>query len=342
MKDARHPSPAGTPAIGIDAKVAFLERPEAYPEATEWVEVVETHMSWVFLTERFAYKLKKPVRYEFLDFRTLGARHRNCKIEVRLNRRLAPTVYLGAVPLAMDQEGRLSLGGAGEPVDWLVKMHRLSRDQMLDQAIERRAVDIVRVRNVARYLAAFYRDAKPIAMSAKVYRKRMTAEIDANRYHLTQPQYRLPVDLIEKACSAQSRFLGAHPDLFERRVIEAHGDLRPEHICLSEPPQIIDCLEFKRDFRILDPVDELSFLALECERLGAPDIGPVIFDTYRAVTGDTWPENLVFFYKSLRGCLRAKIAAWHLREAKVRQPAKWTGRARTYLALGEAYAEKLD
>ena len=110
----------------------------------------------------------------------------------------------------------------------------------------------------------------------------------------------------------------------------------------SEPPQIIDCLEFKRDFRILDPVDELSFLALECERLGAPDIGPVIFDTYRAVTGDTWPDNLVFFYKSLRGCLRAKIAAWHLREPNVRQRPKWTGRARTYLALGETYAEKLD
>src|SRR5512144_2014808 len=107
------------------AKVAFLLQPRTYPEAPPRIELVETHMSWVFLTERYAYKLKKPVRHDFLDFSTLAARYRNCLEELRLNRRLAWNVYLDIVPLAVDPAGQVRLEGTGEVIDWLVKMRRL-------------------------------------------------------------------------------------------------------------------------------------------------------------------------------------------------------------------------
>jgi hypothetical protein len=177
----------GGPDLGIGAKLAFLARAEAYPEASERVEVLETHMSWVFLTERFAYKLKKPVRYEFLDFRTIPARRHYCEEEIRLNRRLAPETYLRLVPLTMGRDGKLCLGGFGEPVDWLVKMYRLPRKRMLDQAIANRSVREPQIRGVALFLAEFYRDAAPVAMTPRAYRERLNSEVTANLRHLRNP-----------------------------------------------------------------------------------------------------------------------------------------------------------
>jgi aminoglycoside phosphotransferase family enzyme len=300
----------------------------------------------VFLTGRFAYKLKKPVRYEFLDFRTVQARQRSCEEEVRLNRRLAPEVYLGVVPLTRNPDGGLRLGGFGEPVDWLVKMHRLPPERMLDRAIAQGTLTPPQVRGLALFLAEFYRNAPPVVMTAQAYRTRLDAEIAANLRHLRDSAYDLPGGLVERLCRAQADFLAAHPALFDRRarnrrIIEAHGDLRPEHICLGPRPQIIDCLEFKREFRILDPADELSFLSLECARLGAANVEPLLFEVYREVTEDAPAAELIAFYKGYRACLRAKIAVWHLREPEVRTPEKWRALARTYLALAEAETVRL-
>lgn len=115
----------------INAKVAFLRSPDAYADSPPTVQVTETHMSWVFLAGQLAYKLKKPVRYEFLDFSTVEARRKNCEREVELNRRLAGDVYCGVVPLVINSDGRLQLEGQGNIVDWLVKMRRLPAHQML-------------------------------------------------------------------------------------------------------------------------------------------------------------------------------------------------------------------
>jgi aminoglycoside phosphotransferase family enzyme len=202
------------------------------------------------------------------------------------------------------------------------------------------------VRGLALFLAEFYRNAPAVAVTAATYRARLDAEIAANLRHLRDPAYGLPVDLVERLCRAQADFLATHPALFDRRArdrrfIEAHGDLRPEHICLGPRPQIIDCLEFKREFRILDPADELSFLSLECARLGAPKVESLLFELYHRVTEDTPAAELIAFYKSYRACLRAKIAVWHLREPEPRTPEKWPALARTYLALAEAEIARL-
>ena len=324
---------------GIKEKVAFLSKPDVYPVPTRQVETKETHMSWVFLTDTQAWKLKKPVRYEYLDFSTPEARRRNCEEELRLNRRLAPEVYLGTAPLTLDAEGKMHLAGKGEPIDWLVSMRRLPAERMLDRMITNQTASAAEVRKVGVLLAWFYKQATPVAMTPSEYRKRLAADVFANQQELAKPECGLPVDLLESITKTQLNYLNQESELFDARVragkiIEAHGDLRPEHICLESEPLIIDCLEFNRDFRILDPASELAFLAVECERLGAPWVGQLILNTYFDETGDRPPEGLILFYKSYHACLRAKIAVWHLKDHE--DWAKWTEKASCYLHLAGA------
>lgn len=330
----------------ITDKVDFLLRPESYPEGTAAVEAVETHISWVFLTDIHAYKLKKPVRYPFLDFRTIDARHIDCLEEVRLNRRLARDIYLGVIPITLEG-GEPRLDGSGRAVDWLVKMRRLPSERMLDRLIEAGLAGAREIRAVGEQLARFYRERSPVELAAHEYRRCLGDDIDENAAELTDGAYALPAARVGALCRRQSSFLdSAAGQLDERvglgRIVEGHGDLRPEHICLLEPPVVIDCLEFRRQFRILDPVDELAYLAMECERLGAGWVAPELFGVYRAVTGDTFPDELIHFYASLRAALRAKLAIWHNRDHGITDPQKWVRKALNYLEAAERHAGRLS
>lgn len=332
--------------VGLREKIAFLGRPESYPERPAAVETIETHMSCVFLTERHAWKLKKPVRHDYLDFSTLEARRADCERELRLNRRLAPGVYLATVPLTLTPRGALRLGAGGEPIEWLIKMRRLPREAMLDQAIREGRLGREEVRRFTRALAEFYRRATPVAIAPARYLRRFERGIRENRAALSAPQYRLPRSLLRSAFAAQRSALAREAVSLERRaaerrIVEGHGDLRPEHVCLSPRPLFIDCLEFNRDWRLLDPAEELAYLAMECEFAGARWVGDVVFDTYREASGDDPPRRLVRFYQAYRAGLRAKLAAWHLRDRldpQARQ--KWLERARRYLELAERLARE--
>jgi aminoglycoside phosphotransferase family enzyme len=340
------PISVSSPQVAIEAKVRFLQRPDSYPESPARVDTIETHMSWVFLTDDLVYKLKKPVHYDFLDFSTLEARRLDSEDEVRLNRRLAPEVYLGTLPLTADEEGKLQMGGSGEVVDWLVKMRRLPADRMLDHAIRSRSLIEADVERIGTALAEFYLGCPAVELSPAAYREQCVKRVEDNLCELTNPAFHLPVDTVRAVTLAQLELIRSYPELFEHRaaenrIVEGHGDLRPEHICMEPRPVFIDCLEFRRDYRILDPADELAFLSMECERLGGAWVGDILFRTYREITGD-WPsDKLLGFYKSYRACLRAKIAIWHLKDAAVADPGKWSALAREYLELAERHAGKL-
>ena len=327
--------------VTLRDKVSHLSRPESYLEHPAAVEVMQTHMSCVFLTTHHAWKLKKPVRHDFLDFSTLEARRADCEEELRLNRRLAPDVYLEVVPLVLTPQGALQLAGDGPAVEWLVKMRRLPEDAMLDHAIRRGAVTRQDVRRFALALAGFYRGAEPVVLDAVQYRSRLERDIRANRDGLSPPEFSMPAARVESVTAWLLAFLSRGASLFDarvtdRRIVEGHGDLRPEHVCLGPEPVFIDCLEFNRDWRVLDPADELAYLAMECEYAGAPWIGEVVFETYREATGDAPPLPLVQFHKAHRAVLRAKLSAWHLKDhPDLADQGKWIARAQRYLELAE-------
>jgi aminoglycoside phosphotransferase family enzyme len=321
---------------GIEEKVAFLSRPQAYAEDIRSVEIRQTHMSWVFLTDKHAWKLKKPARTEYLDFSTPEARRRNCLREVRLNRRLAEGVYLGVVPLTMDRRGNLQLHGYGKTIDWLVQMRRLPGDRMLDKLIASHEVSEQDVLRLASKVVTFYKKARPVLMTGSQYCNRLIDDLERAQRELTQTAYGLKTDLAQSVIRTQLEFLGTNSNLIEARVregrvIDAHGDLRPEHVCLEAEPVIIDCLEFNRSLRILDAASELAFLALECERLGGPEIGKQLLNVYSQLADDWFPNALLGFYRAYHAVVRAKIAIWHLKDEPVLDPAHWVAKAERYL-----------
>jgi aminoglycoside phosphotransferase family enzyme len=327
---------------GLDEKVAFLRMPQSYPEAPHRVDAIETHMSWVFVLDQHVYKLKKPVRHELLDFRTRDARHACCEAEVALNLRLAPDVYRGLVPLTCDAEGRFALDGSGNVVDWLVSMNRLPADRMLDQVLLHGAPDEADLLRLVRRLHDFYRALPPATRDCARWRERFRRRIQANRQALASPAYQLPRERVNKLAAAQLHALGRLGPVLDRRVldgriVEGHGDLRPEHICLCEPIVVIDCLEYARTLRLADVVDEIGFLALECERLGARGTGHCLVRQYALLSGETVPPGLLDFYQSCRATMRALLAARHLLDHGPCDCPHWMRRAGQYLQLAEEH-----
>ena len=351
--DTRHPATRAADraaalrdsADGLQAKVDFLASPAAYPEHPARVDVRETHMSWVFLTDGTAYKLKKPVVYPYLDFSTLEAREARCRDEVRLNRRLAPDVYLGVARLTRAADGRLAIDGKGTIVDWLVRMRRLPEERTLERLIVRGELAPAHVAQIGELLAGFYRRLAPAEVGAQRYVELLRAQHDANAGLLLRPDFALDGLRVEGMLKAIDRFFDADRALLEARaagghVVEGHGDLRPEHVFLLDAPVVIDCLEFNRALRLVDPFDEIGFLGLECARLGAPWVGEQLRRDLEARLGDRIDARLQHFYVALRACLRARLALAHLTEPEPREPHKWPQRAKEYLALAERAVAK--
>lgn len=335
---------AGTP--GPEARLRFLCAPATHglpPQAP--IELVETNMAWVVLAGPYALKLKKPVRRPFLDFTTLRARERACREELRLNARLAPDVYLGLDALQWDGRAlALVPAGARRPgsrtLDWLIRMRRLPRDRMLDALIARGAIAAADVDALADVLVAFYRAAPAASPPGDGYVARFEREHAVNRQVLCDPR----LGLAARAAAVLDRF-GARlaseaPRLRARaaagRVVDGHGDLRPEHVCLDGAAVIIDALEFNEDLRRVDPLDEAALLGVECEALGAPWIGPQVAARLAAGLGDADGPALLPFYRAWRALLRARLALAHLADPSPRTPGRWAPLAARFVAIAAA------
>ena len=334
------PSVSTSPPEGISTKekVRFLSIPSSYPEAPDEVRLVETHMSWVFLAGERVYKLKKPVSFPFLDFSTLAAREASCRDEVRLNRRLAPDTYLGVMPLRIDMAGHLSLRDQGQVVDWLVVMRRLPGDRMLDRLLKQGVVGEGDLDRITGVLASFYRRTERADVAPAAYVARFEQQQALNRQVLTRRDFtvdhgrvptvldRLDLGLIENRPLLEERVRSG-------RVLDGHGDMRPEHICLVEPIVIFDCLEFNRDLRLVDPFDEIGFLGMECAVLGAAWVAPILARQLGEKLGERPPDCLLMFYRAFRAVLRARLALAHLLDPEPREPGKWEPLATHYLNM---------
>jgi aminoglycoside phosphotransferase family enzyme len=323
--------------LGSDAAHAgYAGRDGVAPQ----VEIVETHMSWVFLVGNHVLKLKKPVRYPFLDFSTLAARKACCREEVRLNSRLAPGIYRGLMAVQWFN-GQLMLRAEADAsetlartVEWLVWMKRLPQAQMLDRMLADGRVDAAAVDALLAVLCGFYRDASSGETDAASYAARFEREQAINRELLLRPQFSLRgldevLDRFDRALQRSRGMLRARAA--GGRIVDGHGDLRPEHVCLLSPPVVIDCLEFNAALRQVDPFDELAFLALECDLLGASWIGPQLVDGCAAALGDAPPASLLHLYTAGRALLRARLAMAHLLEPAPRTPLRWAAQAQRYV-----------
>jgi len=333
-----------------EAKLHYLQATLAPAGIGEPVRRLETHMSWILLGGEQVLKLKKPVRYPFLDFSTVQARERDAREEVRLNRRLAPSVYLGLLALQWEDgvftlvpEERLP--APGRTVDWLVAMRRLPAARMLDRLIGRGELQPSDVDALIDVLVPFYRHTPRSGIGEDDYLGRMRDELAASRSVLDMPRFELPQ--IHSLLDRMDRAVAKHEDMLrarvrERRIVEGHGDLRPEHVCLIEPPVIIDALEFNARMRDVDPFDELCFLGLECAMAGDAAIGPQLVARCADALDDHPPAELLRLHTAQRALLRARLSVAHLLEADIRTPHKWLPKAERYLRHAGTALDAID
>ncbi len=333
----------------LDEKVAFLSQVRSYGLPAGDVVRHETHMSWIFLAGDEAFKLKKPVRFPYLDFSTLSRREQACRAEITLNRRLAPDVYKAVAPIVRTRQG-LAIGGRdgfGDVADWLVVMRRLDPDQNLEHAIATRRLAAWQLDRLLSTLAAFYRHATPVLASPQSHLLAWHRGLSLNTRILQDARLGLPAGLVADVSRVQWRFLARRSALLagrvhRRHIVDGHGDLRPEHIWLGDRVRIIDCVEFNPGLRAVDPFDEIAFLCLECERLGCRWASNYIRRRAHVVLPDAPSGELFIFYRCHRASLRARLAAAHLYEPSQRTPEKWQRLARTYLQLAARDARRLD
>ncbi|MEZ4743789.1 MAG: AAA family ATPase [Bdellovibrionota bacterium] len=287
------------------------------------VEFKETHISLVYLTKNFVYKMKKDACYDFLDFSTYEKRLAACQDELFLNKRLAPDTYLQIVFITINTSGELEINGAGKKIEPVIMMKRLPAHLMLDQLISSDKLTVAQLQQLSSFLSDFYMAQHPILEDADAYLTYIHNHVEQNRTVLLDNAAPHIRDKIRAAHSAQLMFLDLEEDQLRQRVenghiIHGHGDLRPEHICLQPSmPVIFDCIEFNREFATLDVLDELSFLAVECEHMGNEECGNYILHAYKERSHD-FPKDprLAEFYKSYRASVRAKIAAIRYHQTK--------------------------
>jgi hypothetical protein len=318
--------------------VRALLDPRIYPHPAERVELIETHISWVFLAGTRVYKVKKPVDLGFLDFTTLARRRTVCEDEVRLNRRLAPDVYEGVVELTGAPE-RPRFGGAGPVIEVAVAMRRLPADRMLDHLVRTGAVDPALMDAVAATLARFHAGA---ATGGEIDALGGIETIERNWDENFAQTAALPGDVLPagdraaivdyvRSCLARER------GRFAARVAEGHsrdchGDLQAQHVCGTDPIRIFDCIEFNHRFRFGDTAGEIAFLAMDLERLGRRDLAVRFLSAYFEESGDYGAVPLLDFYRAYRAYVRGKVLGFQL----AARP-EVAGEARTFFALAARY-----
>ena len=292
--------------------IASLMKPEVYPHPVESLELIETHISWVILTGAYAYKIKKSLKLDFLDFSTLRQRQYFCEEELRLNRRLAPQLYIEVVPIC-GSEMSPELGGEGRAIEYALKMHQFQQSAQLDRQLEAGLLNENDVRDLAATIAAYHRDAAVL---------KFAGEEDAVR-QIRAPQLDNfpPINSVTDLRTARhieawtERSLNELEQTLVQRhkqgfVRECHGDLHLKNL-VRLPSGIVafDCVEFNAALRNIDVISDLAFLAMDLVAYARQDLAAVLVNRYLECTGDYSGMSVFGLYFVYHCMIRAKVAA---------------------------------
>jgi len=307
--------------------IAAMNQPDFYPEIPERVELIQTHISFIFIAGDFVYKVKKAVDFGFLDFTTLEKRQFYCREELRLNRRLAPEIYLDVVEIVERSDGKLALGKTGHVVDYAVVMKKIPEGRMLKKLLASGDVSIAVMERIAGKVADFHSRAETGGTIDEVggletIRRNHEENFDQTRDYigLTIPEYQYTF-----IRSWVLKFLQTRKELFRKRVEnhrirDCHGDLHLEHICLLDPEIVIfDCIEFNERFRYEDVAAEVAFLAMDLDFNGYPEYGAAFVDAHILYSGDEEIRQLLNFYKCYYAYVRGKVVGFKIHDKTVSQ-----------------------
>jgi len=322
--------------------IAFLSRAEAYGADGAAVERIETHVSVVFLVGERAYKLKRAVRFAYLDFSTLDRRRAACEAEVAVNRRTAPALYRRAVLVTRRVDGRLQLGGEGAVVEWLVEMARFDNETLFDRLAQRGALDRRLMATLARAIARFHdaaeicRDVDPTAT--------FTAIIESNAASFAEFAASFDPAAVARLSERSRAELSRCRSMLEERraagrVRRCHGDLHLRNICLVDgQPTLFDAIEFNETLTRIDVLYDVAFLVMDLDHRHLRSLANVVLNAYTDHSADDAGLALMPLFLSLRAAIRAHVdAATVGRLADGEQRTRCADEARRYLAEAGAY-----
>ena len=325
--------------------VNALLKPDAYTERPETIDLIQTQMSFVFVTPEFAYKIKKPVNLGYLDYTSLEKRRFFCQKELQLNRRLCPETYLGVMAITKYQ-GVISFGWQGEIIEYAVKMRHLPQNAMLDVLLKNDRVSKEMVQQIAQKLAAFHERA---ATNAEISKFGSLEAVKINtEENFSQTERYIGNTITESQYNNIKRntdnFMLSHTELFNQRIEsgnikDCHGDLHAAHICFTNGICIYDCIEFNDRFRYSDTASEIAFLAMDIDRYGYSGLSQYFVDAYVEFSKDETLRNSLNFYKCYRAYVRGKVESFKLDDPLIEDSdkAETLLAARRYFELAESY-----
>jgi len=336
-----------TNEITLTTIISFLQEPSSYPHQPAQVTLKQTHASILAIAPPFVYKVKKHVNLGFLNFTSLEQRKQNCEKEQKLNSRFCPDLYLGIVPISVNQN-QLAFGTKGRIVDYALQMKQLAEGYFLDQLLGKNQVTTNLLEPVISTLKAFYEKhpAEDFILPYGTIEK-VKNIVEDNLYNLGQQTSDLvpPVSL-EAIQQFFSSFIEDNCSLFDRRVQErrirdCHGDLHLEHIHIQDGQvHIYDCIEFNDQFRFIDIAADIAFLAMDFDFHGRPDFSAYLVSRLTELLKDPEMHLLMDFYKCYRACVRAKvesIASGEL-EVPIADRIKSQKKAKLYVSLALSYS----
>jgi aminoglycoside phosphotransferase family enzyme/predicted kinase len=294
--------------------IAFLESPKSYPHSPAEVRSLQTHISWVFIASPFVFKVKKPVNLGFLDFSTLEKRRHFCQRELELNRRLAPEIYLGVVPIYKTVSG-FSFNAGGEIAEYCVKMRELPHGWFLSELLAKGLVRETEINRVISRLHRFYESETPtLEIEQWGTPEKLKISTDEN-FVQVEPFVGRTISLVafEAIRHFTNRFYMVNEDLFreriqQHRILDCHGDLHLDHIHLTpEATTIFDCIEFNDRFRFIDVANDLAFLAMDFDFKGRRDLGNLLLRNAAREFHDAGMLEVANFYKCYRAFVRGKV-----------------------------------
>jgi len=328
--------------------VEALMKPEAYDEETGKIELIQTHISFVFLTRNFVYKVKKAVNFGFLDFTTLEKRRFFCEKELELNRRLCGDMYLEVV--SINRSNIIKIKGEGETVEYAVKMKRMPQERMMSRLLEEKKVDSGLIDRIAKIIAEFHSKAET---NRKISEFGSLAIIETNwKENFDQTQefvgktismkdFKLISERIEDFMKNNVPFLEKR--MAEGRVRDCHGDIHSGNIFIADRIYIFDAIEFNERFRYSDVASDVAFLAMDLDFKGRTDLSNFFFERYVEYSGDHELMRILPFYKCYRAYVRGKVVSFKLKDPSINREEKKVARkeAKTYFKLATTYAKIL-
>jgi aminoglycoside phosphotransferase family enzyme/predicted kinase len=326
--------------------IAALQNPALFPHPVESFSVVETHISWVLLTGSYAYKIKKPVDFGFLNFTTLDARKHFCEEELRLNQRLTSDLYLEVLPVTGSAEAP-QLGGEGPAIEYVLKMRQFPQTQLLDAVQARGELSAEHIDALARRIADFHQQTPAVAADHPLSSPAAIMAPLRQNFEQIRPLLKDKADLTQlDALEAwtESSFKRLEPLLAKRAsggsIRECHGDIHLGNATLLDGSVVLfDCIEFNEPFRLIDIASDAAFLAMDLEDRGLRPLARRFINGWLEATGDYEALDLLNLFKSYRALVRAKVSLFRLgQETDAVQRAVILRQYRRYADLAESYS----